>query len=47
MLIDDVLDHVNEQIHLKETMKKLPKFNVIYSVDLVQEVNSISIRNYD
>ena len=46
-LVKEVVQKVDEEIHVKETLKKLPKYNVIYSVDLVQEVNSILIKDYD
>ena len=46
-LLTEVFKEIDEEIHLKETLKKLPKFNVMYSVDLVQEVNSLLIKDYD
>ena len=34
-IVDDLYTEAKQQINLIETMKKLPEFNVIFSIDMV------------
>jgi CheY-like chemotaxis protein len=46
-LVGDIQRDVMDKIHVIETLKKLPEFNVIFSTDTVRNVNEIAIRSYD
>lgn len=46
-LVGDIQRDVMDKIHIIETLKKLPEFNVIFSTDTVRNVNEIAIRSYD
>ena len=45
--VQALLGAVDHGVHVAEALKKLPDYNVMYSVDLATHVNDVAIKRHD